>query len=69
MVRAVRLERVTTIADLNAMLQAEAAKDLLDCDDVSCAAEIGGAVGADRILAGSIGRIGNLRHQRAAQGK
>ena len=48
---------VVTLADLDALLEAEKLKDLLGCDDISCAAEIGGAAGADRILTGSVGRL------------
>jgi hypothetical protein len=31
---------------------------VLGCEDVACSAEIGGAIGADRILAGSVGHFG-----------
>lgn len=51
--------KVTTLADIDALLQEERLKDVLGCDDVSCAAEISGAIGADRILAGSLANFGD----------
>jgi hypothetical protein len=54
-----RLElKVTSLADVNDMIAQEARRDLLGCEEVSCSAEIGGALGADRILAGSVGNLG-----------
>lgn len=46
--------RVLGPADLNAMLGAEQLKDALGCDDVACAAEIGGALGARWMVAGAL---------------
>jgi len=41
--------------DINAMLGLEAAKDAIGCNDASCIAEIGGALGVDYLVAGRIG--------------
>lgn len=50
---------VITKADMKAMLDLESQKQLMGCeDDVSCIAEIGGALGVDKIIAGSLGKIG-----------
>ncbi|OGQ81011.1 MAG: hypothetical protein A2289_14310 [Deltaproteobacteria bacterium RIFOXYA12_FULL_58_15] len=43
--------------DLNAILGVEAMKDAMGCDDVSCAAEIGGALGAPFLLAGELRKL------------
>lgn len=45
-------------ADLNALLGAEKMKDAAGCTDVSCAAELGGALGAPFYLAGELNRLG-----------
>jgi tetratricopeptide (TPR) repeat protein len=44
-------------ADLNAILGVEQLKDAMGCDDVSCAAELGGALGAPFLVAGQLGRL------------
>ncbi len=46
-------------SDIDAMLGLENMKDQLGCDDVSCAAEIGGALGAERLLAGRVAKLGS----------
>ncbi|MBI5508616.1 MAG: hypothetical protein HY903_07675 [Deltaproteobacteria bacterium] len=51
--------RVLGPADLNALLGVEALKDAVGCDDVSCAAEIGGALGAPLLVAGQLGKLGD----------
>jgi len=51
--------RVTTLAEVNQLVLAEMRRDAVGCDDVSCSAEIAGAVGSDRILSGRIGRLGS----------
>jgi hypothetical protein len=44
--------------DIRAMLAMEADKSLVGCDDsVECLAEIGGALGVDRMIVGHVGRI------------
>ncbi len=51
--------KVITSRDLEAILGFEAQKDLLGCDEATCIAEIGGALGVERIVAGHIGRVGS----------
>jgi hypothetical protein len=41
--------------DVQAMLGFERARELAGCDDLACFAEIGGALGAQRILVSSVG--------------
>lgn len=45
-------------SDINAMLGLDRMKAALGCDDVSCAAEIGGALGVDYLLAVNVGVLG-----------
>jgi hypothetical protein len=48
-------------SEIEAMLALEAQKDLLGCsDETSCLAEIGGALGADHLVNGSIGKLGSV---------
>jgi hypothetical protein len=49
---------IVSAAEVNAMLDVERQKDLLGCTDVSCIAEIGGALGVDSILSGQVGKLG-----------
>jgi hypothetical protein len=51
---------VVSQADIATMISHERQKDLLGCNETSCFAEIGGALGADRLVAGSLGKIGAL---------
>ncbi len=44
--------------DMNAMLGFEQQKSLLGCDDASCIADIGGALGVDKIVVVKIARLG-----------
>lgn len=44
--------------DVAKMLEYEARKQLLGCDDEKCISEIGGALGVDYILAGDMGGLG-----------
>lgn len=46
-------------SDVNAMLDVELQRDLLGCSDVSCMAEIAGALDADLLLRGVLGRVGD----------
>lgn len=46
--------------DIAQMLAYESNKQMLGCDDVSCLAEIGGALGADYMVSGSISQIDQL---------
>ncbi|MEL6547673.1 MAG: hypothetical protein AAFQ82_23820, partial [Myxococcota bacterium] len=43
--------------DLEALLNAEQQRDLLGCDDVSCIAEIAGAMNTDYLLRSTVGRV------------
>ncbi len=51
--------QVLGVRDIEAMLGFERMKEVLGCDSVSCAVEIGGALGVGLILSGSVGRLGN----------
>jgi hypothetical protein len=53
------LLQVLGMSDLRAVLGLERQRQLLGCDSGECLAELGGALGVDRILAGSIGRVGD----------
>jgi hypothetical protein len=50
---------VLTQADVAALLGAEKTRQMLGCADSGCFAELGGALGADRVVHGSIGRVGD----------
>lgn len=50
---------VLTQADVSALLGVEKTRQMLGCTDSGCMAEIGGALGADRVVHGSIGRVGS----------
>jgi hypothetical protein len=50
---------VLTQGDLSALLGVEKTRQMLGCTDSGCFAELGGALGADRIVHGSIGRVGD----------
>ncbi|MEW5849664.1 MAG: PEGA domain-containing protein [Myxococcota bacterium] len=45
--------------DVRAMLQLQAAKASVGCDDMACLVEIGGALGVDKLVTGSVGRVSN----------
>jgi hypothetical protein len=45
--------------DIEAMLDVEKQKDLLGCSTTACAAEMGGALGADFVLRGEVGELGS----------
>jgi hypothetical protein len=44
--------------DIGAMLGFEKQKDLMNCDDTSCMADIGGALGVDKIVSVKVARLG-----------
>lgn len=46
-------------ADIDAMLGLENLKDELGCDNATCAAEIGGALGAELLISGRAARLGD----------
>jgi hypothetical protein len=49
---------VFTQSDVSALLGVEKTRQMLGCTDSGCMAEIGGALGADRVVRGSLGRVG-----------
>jgi hypothetical protein len=49
---------VITQADVAALLGVEKTRQMLGCTDSGCMAEVGGALGADRVVHGSLGRVG-----------
>ncbi len=49
---------VLTQADVSALLGVEKTRQMLGCAEAGCMAEIGGALGADRVVHGSLGRVG-----------
>ncbi|MEL6543640.1 MAG: hypothetical protein AAFQ82_03380 [Myxococcota bacterium] len=54
--------QVTGFREVEALLDLEQARDLIGCDDVSCSAEIGLALQTERVVLGTIGRIGGRVH-------
>ncbi len=56
---AMRRYKVIAGRDIQSMLGFEKQKDVLGCTDAACLAEIGGALGVDRIVASHIGVVGS----------
>lgn len=54
-----RFSRVTSPADLEATMGLEQQRQLLDCDAVSCFAEVAAALGATYMAIGTVGRLGS----------
>jgi TolB-like protein len=54
-----RVEGTSVISreDIRAMLQLQEQKSLVGCDDMACLAEIGGALGVDRLVTGTVGKL------------
>ncbi|MBI5526165.1 MAG: hypothetical protein HY897_07505 [Deltaproteobacteria bacterium] len=50
--------RVIGSKEIDAMLNYEQKKQMTGCNDASCAVALGGALGVDKILMGSVGRLG-----------
>jgi hypothetical protein len=50
---------VITQSDVVALLGVEKERAMLGCSDAGCMAQIGGALGADRVVHGSVGRVGS----------
>jgi hypothetical protein len=50
--------------EIRAMLAVQAEKSKLGCQEVSCLAEIGGALGADRIVPAGLNRFGGTYRSR-----
>ena len=51
--------KVISSEDLKAMVGLERMKDTIGCTDDSCLAEMGGALGVDYLIAGSVGKLGS----------
>ena len=47
-------------SDIEGMLVLEQKKQMMNCTDASCLAEIGGALGVEKLVIGSIGKVGSL---------
>jgi hypothetical protein len=58
-IHALGKHKVIAGRDIQAMLGFEKQKDVLGCTDAACLAEIGGALGVERIVAGHIGKVGS----------
>ena len=54
-----RFTSVVSGADMRAMLDLEAQKAALGCDEASCIAELGGALGVPFLIVGSVGAVGS----------
>lgn len=50
--------RVIGRSDIESMLGLQAMKQAVDCDDSQCLAQIGGALGVDEMVTGSIAKLG-----------
>ena len=59
-VKGVEGASVVSRDDIAAMLQLESARMQAGCDDAGCMAEIGGALGVDRLITGDAGKVGTL---------
>jgi TolB-like protein len=55
-----RAFQVLTSEDVRSVVALEAEKHAMGCDDASCLAEIAGAMGADFVVHGSVGALGEL---------
>ncbi|MFC1609700.1 hypothetical protein ACFL6C_01960 [Myxococcota bacterium] len=53
------LHQVVSTDEINAVLSVEKQKELVGCDDVACFAEIGGALGVQELVLGSISKLGD----------
>jgi hypothetical protein len=51
---------VMTAKKIAALVSKERARQLLGCSDTNCLIELGNALGADAILTGSLGRVGDV---------
>ena len=59
-IRMIGVHDVITKSDIQAMIGLERSKELLSCDDASCMAEIGGALGVELMVTGNVGRFGQV---------
>src|SRR5205085_9737439 len=55
-----KFERVVSTSEIRATLNYEMQKQLSQCDQGSCLAEIGGAMGVDYIVTSSVTKVGRL---------
>lgn len=55
----VGLFRTVSMEEIKRMLEHEQQKILVGCDDTSCLAEIGGALGVELLVAGGVGKLGD----------
>ncbi|MGC4119562.1 MAG: hypothetical protein QM765_34325 [Myxococcales bacterium] len=51
--------QVTSSKDIESSLGFERQKQLLGCSDATCLAEVGGALGVDKLVTGTLGKLGN----------
>jgi hypothetical protein len=51
--------KVISLADVETLVSAEKAKDIVGCSEASCFAEIGGMLGSDQVVAGDVSQVGN----------
>jgi hypothetical protein len=51
---------VTSGADLRASMTVEAERQSLGCDTSTCLADLAGALGAEQVVSGSVGKLGEL---------
>ena len=52
--------KVIGLDDIQELLNIEQQKQMVGCDEASCAAEIGGALGAELFVQGSVGKLGEI---------
>lgn len=52
--------QVLGMSDLRAVLGLERQRQLLGCESGECLTELGGQLGVDRLLAGALGKVGDL---------
>ncbi len=50
--------RVVSPTEIEALITLEQTRQLMNCSDASCWAEVSGALGVDYVLIGSVGRVG-----------
>ena len=59
-VKGVEGASVVSKADISAIVSLESVKTAAGCDTDSCMAEIGGALGVDRLISGDAGKLGSI---------
>ena len=58
-VRSLKKYSVVGKSDIQSLIGLQKMKDAIGCDNVSCFAELGGALGVDYIIAGNVSRVGS----------